>query len=693
MIQAFEPLSNGLEPGVAEPFPLCLEQPLGAVITQFGTQFAVWAPSAQTVTLRLFTCGSNTQSDDRLIEEVAMQPQDDGTWTAHFDRNLDGVYYDYVVTQDDGTTMRSADPWARAAGVNGRRSMVIDLARTNPEGWEQDVRPATPLRETMVWEAHVGSFSNDPHGGFPKEHQGKFLAFTDTDTSLDGKGEFPTGIAYLQQLGVTAVQLLPFYDYGSVDERDDRQFNWGYDPLNYNVPEGSFSTNPYDGAVRITECKRMVQSLHNAGFKVIMDVVYNHMYSADNWFERTVPGYFLRRNDDCTLSNGSGCGDDMATEREMFRRFIVESVTYWAREYHIDGFRFDLMGLIDVTTMNAIRASLDALPNGEDIIMYGEPWAAGPSTTLEGTELADKSGLKDLNPRIGHFCDRTRDAIKGHVFYADKKGYVNGDARHNKPLIELAVDAWRAPETNEGNAGQIIQYVSAHDDLTLWDKLCKSMFGSTDSAEQLEAVYDAEPNDQTARVIEANKLAAGIIYTAAGIPFMLSGEEYGKTKHGNDNSFDSGKAVNQIDWRRAARMSELRDYYTRLIALRRANPDWFDAQHIAVQAPGNAIAYRTNDCAVLINPDNRAHIIHESALANAYADDSNVLLPAELTDTAHTNDDDTATHAWVCVLDSTQTDNYAQNTLAPVHAGSSFRVPARALSVWKWTQLPTTQGE
>ena len=254
-----------------------------------------------------------------------------------------------------------------------------------------------------------------------------------------------------------------------------RQFNWGYDPLNYNVPEGSFSTDPYDGAVRITECKRMIQALHAAGFKVIMDVVYNHMYSADNWFERTVPGYFMRRNEDGTLSNGSGCGDDMATEREMFRRFIVESVTYWAREYHIDGFRFDLMGLIDVTTMNAIRASLDALPGGREIIMYGEPWAAASTTTLAGTDLADKQGLRLLDPRIGHFCDRTRDAIKGHVFYSELKGYVNGDAHTNKPLIELAADAWRVPETNEGNAGQIVQYVSAHDDLTLWDKLSMSI--------------------------------------------------------------------------------------------------------------------------------------------------------------------------------------------------------------------------
>lgn len=678
MIQAFEPLSEGMEPGVAEPFPLCLERQLGAEVTESGTQFALWAPSAKAVTLRLFTCGSQQQTGDRLIESVAMQLQDDGAWTAAFDRNLDGVYYDFIVDFADGASFRSADPWARAAGINGRRSMVVDLPRTDPEGWAGDERPHTPLNETMVWEAHVGSFSNNPHGGFPKEHQGKFLAFTDAQTSLDGDGTFPTGIAYLKRLGVTAVQLLPFYDYGSVDESDARQFNWGYDPLNYNVPEGSFSTDPYDGAVRITECKRMIQALHAAGFKVIMDVVYNHMYSADNWFERTVPGYFMRRNEDGTLSNGSGCGDDMATEREMFRRFIVESVTYWAREYHIDGFRFDLMGLIDVTTMNAIRASLDALPGGREIIMYGEPWAAASTTTLAGTDLADKQGLRLLDPRIGHFCDRTRDAIKGHVFYSELKGYVNGDAHTNKPLIELAADAWRAPETNEGNAGQIVQYVSAHDDLTLWDKLSMSMFGA-DNAVNLQALYEAEPGEQTERVLEANKLAAGIIYTAAGLPFMLSGEEYGKTKHGNDNSFDSGKEVNQIDWARAARMGDLLDFYRTLIALRRANPDWFSAEHIAVEAPGDTVAYRVHDTAVLINPGHDDAALDARALEQAYADDAHDNLPA-----APAGTQSAQPPAWTCVLDSTSAEP-ARPTLAAVRPDGVFPMPARTLTIWKRT--------
>lgn len=663
-----------------------------------GTQFAIWAPSAKSVTLRFFTKGSSMEDGDAMVGAHRPELQSDGAWTIHFDGNLHGTYYDYLVEQQDGNRVRTADPWAKGAGVNGRRSMVVDLARTDPAGWEHDTHPITPLRETMVAEMHVASFSANPHGGFPLEHRGKYLAFTDLGTTVDGKGEFPTGVDYFKQLGVTAIQLLPFYDYGSVDENDPRQYNWGYDPLNYNVPEGSYSTNPFDGTVRITECKQMIQSLHAQGFKVIMDVVYNHMYTADNWFERVVSGYFVRRNADGTLSNGSGCGDDMASERAMMRRYIVDSVTYWAREYHIDGFRFDLMGLIDTDTMNAVRASLDALPGGKDLIMYGEPWAAGPSSTLPGTELANKEGLHLLDSRIGHFCDRTRDAIKGHVFERRIKGYVNGNAHDTKPQIELAVDAWRAPETNEGNAGQIIQYVSAHDDWTLWDKLCLSMIGddspeSANKAESghaddshrtlesrddaLEHAYRAMPGTQTRKVLEANALAAGLIYTAAGIPFMLAGEEFGKTKFGNDNSFDSGVKVNELDWARAERMQGLVDYYRRLIAVRRANPGLFDAEHIAVEAPGNAVAYRSDDIAVLVNPDDEEYSLPVERIDSAFADSLHDDLPATPESASH------AEARWVCVLDSsgTSTGEFRQTGIRI--AGGGFPMPARTLSIWK----------
>lgn len=397
-----------------------------------------------------------------------------------------------------------ADPWAHAAGVNGRRSMVVDLPRTDPEGWDADRMPEVPIAQTVVWETHVGDFSNDPAGGFPESHRGKYLAFTDLGTTLGGHPDFPTGLSYLKKLGITAVQLMPIYDFGSVDETICSRYNWGYDPVNYNVPEGSYSTNPYDGSVRIREVKQMVQALHNAGIKVIMDVVYNHMFSPDNWFERIVLEYFLRRKPNGALSNGSGCGCDMATERAMFRRFVVESVAYWAREYHLDGFRFDLMGLIDVDTMNAVRAALDEIPDrGPSILMYGEPWSASATAALPGTVLADKAGLPQLDNRIGHFCDTTRDAIKGHVFFSDRPGYVNGGMHENAASVRDAVNAWRASKQPEGVAGQVIQYVSAHDDLTLWDKLCASLaaksLGSAvsegdneNSVDVPKALYDAD---------------------------------------------------------------------------------------------------------------------------------------------------------------------------------------------------------
>lgn len=350
---------------------------MGATVCNDGAQFALWAPTASHVTLRLFAHGTDAEPGSGMLGEYPMHYESDGAWVQDVPSAVHGVYYDYLIEFADGFVTRSADPWARAAGANGRRSMVVDLSRTDPDGWDADRRPTTPMSSDVIWETHIGDFSNAQSSGVPAEHRGKYLAFTDLGTTLNGEGTFPTCVEYLKNLGITVVQLLPFYDYGSVDETCTGGYNWGYDPVNYNVPEGSYSTNPYDGAVRIRECKAMVQALHAAGITVVMDVVYNHMYTTDNWFERVVPGYFCRRTDDGAFANGSGCGCDMATEHEMFRRFMVESVTYWASEYHLDGFRFDLMGLIDVETMRRIRASLDALPNGRSILMYGEPWAAG----------------------------------------------------------------------------------------------------------------------------------------------------------------------------------------------------------------------------------------------------------------------------------------------------------------------------
>lgn len=581
-------------------YPVYQDDDLGAFPDAKGTTFRVWAPMASGVTLRLFTAGSPETAPEPETQ-ADLTPGADGTWLVRCDGIGHGVYYDYLVRFPDGTVNRTADPWARAAGVNGRRSMVVDLSKTNPDGWAEDRRPHIPSRDLVIWETHIGDFSNDEHSGIPEEHRGTYLAFTHPDTSVDGAGEFPTCVAYLKKLGITAVQIMPFYDYGSIDESIPRTdpkhgFNWGYDPLNYNVPEGSYSTDPYDGTVRIRECKQMIQALHAAGIKVIMDVVYNHMFSTDNWFERMIPGYALRRRADGTFADGSACTNDVATEHPMMRKYIVDSAVYWAREYHVDGFRFDLMGLIDVDTMNAVRTALDQLPGGATISMHGEPWAARETALVPGTILADKRCMPYLSPRIGAFCDSTRDAVRGHVFYQWVPGYLTGAAADYADDIRHAEDGWRGTLRETASVGQVIQYVSAHDDLTLWDKLCAAMRRiptDTDYSAEGEACGD---------LMRANRLAAGIVFASAGVPFMLSGEEFARTKHGVSDSFSSPAALNQLDWRRAQRMGDLVDHYAALIQLRRGNPAYFGGARMIVPRDDETVVFRVGDDCVAINP-------------------------------------------------------------------------------------------
>ncbi|KFJ00789.1 pullulanase precursor [Bifidobacterium porcinum] len=567
--------------------------PLGSQLLDHGTVFTVWSPSAVAVTLRLF---DTSDPKDNSSTTVALERAQDGAWQHRSAERLAGTYYDYMLTfpasavsnvpsdaiinAADGTvTIRTADPWAKASGVNGERSMVVDFDSTNPDGWLSDRSPDIPVSQTVIWETHVGDFSNDPHGGFPKGHRGKFLAFTDAHTTLDNQpGGFPTGIAYLKRLGVTHVQIMPFYDYGSVDEATGSPYNWGYDPVAYDVPEGSYSTDPYDGAVRIRECKAMIAALHQAGIRVIMDVVYNHMYENDNELERMAPGYFCRRDDAGGFANGSGCGNDMASERPMFSRFIVDSLVYWAREYHVDGFRFDLMGLLDTQTLNRARKELDKLPGGESILMYGEPWSADKTNAEPSFTLADKQGRKLLDARIGWFCDESRDSIKGNVMLGRKPGYVNGQPSEFAELVRHALNGWRGTEAQGKQVGQIIQYVSAHDDLTLWDKLCLTM-----RDDPAHADYDATGDVQD--ILAANAIAAGLVLTSAGLPFMLSGEEFTRTKYGCDNSFDRSAELNWLDWGRASRLSSLIEWYRTLIAVRKAHPDFYDGRRIALDSP------------------------------------------------------------------------------------------------------------
>ncbi|WP_258175724.1 type I pullulanase [Bifidobacterium callitrichos] len=674
--------ATSAEPAMPCPdYPVYTGDDLGAIPDAYGTTFRVWAPSASGVTLRLFAVGSDGEAVESAepLETHELTPGADGTWLVRCDGVGHGDYYDYLVRFPNGETHRTADPWARAAGVNGRRSMVVDLARTDPDGWADDRRPHIAAKDLVIWETHIGDFSADPASGIPAEHRGTYLAFTHEDTSVESEGDFPTCVAYLKRLGVTAVQLMPFYDYGSIDEsipRDDpnRGFNWGYDPLNYNVPEGSYSTDPFHGEVRIEECKRMIQALHAAGIKVIMDVVYNHLYSPDNWFERMIPGYALRRLADGTFADGSGCSNDVASEHPMMRRYIVDSVVHWAREYHIDGFRFDLMGLIDVDTMNAVRTALDALPDGASILMHGEPWSARETALDPNPDhpviLADKRGLPYLDPRIGAFCDSTRDAVRGHVFYQKEPGYMTGAADDFADDIRHAVDAWRGTSREGASVGQVIQYVSAHDDLTLWDKLCAAMrrmpgerdYAAGGSAEASAACPAGACDD----LMRANRLAAGIVFSSAGVPFLLGGEEFARTKHGVSDSYKSPVELNRLDWRRARRLSGLVDHYRTLIALRHGNPAYFGGARMVVERDDAAVVFRVGDDCIAINPTGRA-----------------LTQPTVDLETPGPYDEVTriAPDEWACIYASIGADGGAGSR--PALAGRAMPLPPYSFAVWR----------
>lgn len=530
---------------------------LGAIYGPDATTFRLWAPTAKAVTLRLYATGSDAEPGSKFLGQHPLSALYDGAWELHLSGDLAGYYYDYALEFEEGVTV-TADPWAVGCGINGDRSMVVDFSRCEPAGWRLDKSPEM-TESPVVWELHVGDFTADPRGGVPKAHRGKYMGFTYHNTTLDSMGKFPTCLNYLKRLGVSHVQLMPIFDYGSRDERCADGFNWGYDPKNYNCPEGSYATDPYDGRVRIRECRAMVAALHKAGIRVVMDMVYNHMYTRDNWFERTVPGYYCRRNPDGSFSSGSGCGNDMASEREMFRKFMVASCVHWAQNYHIDGFRFDLMGLHDVGTMTAIRRALNTLPGGEDILMYGEPWAAGASAFDKHAVPALKSS--PLPAGLGYFCDDTRDLIKGSVFSAKVPGFVNGNPGRGQ-LLEHAFSAWADGMWDFPvlTPDRVVQYVSCHDNLTLWDKL-KMVAGDRDFAAR------------SPELLAQNKMAAALYFLCRGLPFMQAGEEFARTKLGDDNSYNASQRENQLDWARAQEFSDLTKWYQGLMALRRAWPE------------------------------------------------------------------------------------------------------------------------
>ncbi|MBQ7143991.1 MAG: type I pullulanase [Oscillospiraceae bacterium] len=524
---------------------------LGAVIQGDSTVFKVWAPTASAVALRLFSSGDG----DCLIEEIAMERGEKGVWTAEAACGH-GTYYTYLVTTALGA-QEAVDPYARAVGVNGDRGMVIDLASTDPAGWESDRYDdeIEKYNDAVIWEVHVRDFSNRLE---QSQYPGKYLAFT--ETGLKNSAGQAAGVDYLVDLGVTHVHLQPVYDYATVDETrlDQAQFNWGYDPKNYNAPEGSYSTDPYHGEVRVNEFKQMVQGLHDNGLGVVMDVVYNHTYALDSCLNRIVPYYYYRYNALGAASNGSGCGNETASERAMFRKYMVDSVVYWLTEYHLDGFRFDLMALHDIETMQAIETAVHAI--NPKALIYGEGWTGG-TTTLNGSKQASQANIKEIVASEGAaggvavFNDAIRDGLKGSVFDAKSTAYVNGSpskGNANQVLFGLRGGAKTAGTGWRVEDNQVINYMSCHDNHTLWDKLTISCEG-----------------ESTESLLAMNRLGAAAVLLSRGTPFFLAGEEFLRSKDGDHNSYNSSDAVNNIDWEFKDDQTAMIDWYKKLIALRK----------------------------------------------------------------------------------------------------------------------------
>lgn len=553
---------------------------LGASYSKKATTFKVWSPNAVSVRVNIFEHGSDNEGDAGSIMSRAMSlDKTTGVWSVTINGDLLNKYYTYSVTHGK-TTKETADVYAKACGVNGQRSMVVDLSTTNPDGWENDKHVLVQNQtDASVWEISVADFSSSESSGVSEANRGKYLAFTEEGTTVNGvQGASSTCIDYLKKLGVKYVQIMPFYDFGSVDESKNimDQYNWGYDPVNYNCPEGSYSTNPKKGEVRIKECKQMIQALHNAGIGVIMDVVYNHTYTSDSWLQRTVPNYYYRMNNDGTFSNGSGCSNDTASEHLMFRKYMIDSVTYWASEYHIDGFRFDLMGLHDVTTMNSIRAALDNLyadGSGSQILMYGEAWDMATNCD-EGTVLASQKNLKQLSDRIGAFDDTIRDAIKGSTGGTDGAFVQEGSRRAN---LKTGIAGQSDTTTGWANVpSQCVTYASCHDNLCLYDKLVGSVYGA-----------DGKYRKRYEDLVAMNKLSAAIVITSQGIPFSLGGEEFCRSKDGDENSYASSRKENMLDWENVDLYSDVIEYYRGLYKIR----DAFAAFSDSTAATANSLTY------------------------------------------------------------------------------------------------------
>ena len=529
--------------------------------TPASSHFSLWAPTADSARVLLYEEGLGGQPYEviEMNKNVA-----DGSWSAVAEGDLEGRFYTFRVNVSGRWLEETPGIFATAVGVNGQRAAVVDFNATDPEGWAEDRRPELrSFADAVVYEMHHRDFSISGNSGISPEHRGKFLALTESGTR--GPRGVRTGVDHLVELGVTHVHILPSFDYASVDETrlEDNVYNWGYDPVNYNVPDGSYSTDPYDPACRIREFKEMVQALHKAGIRVVLDVVYNHVSdAASQAFERTVPGYFFRMREDGSFADGSACGNETASDRGMMRRFMVESVCWWVEEYHIDGFRFDLMGIHDIETMNAIRSAVSAIDS--TVLIYGEGWAAS-APLYDGPLLAMKANTWEM-PGIAAFSDEMRDALRGPFSDNSKAGFlggvpdleesvkfgVAGAVQHpgvDYSAVNYSDTCWASEPT------QMISYISCHDDMCLRDRLAATLPGASE-----------------AELLRLDKLGQTVVFTSQGIPFIYAGEELFRTKQGVHNSYNSPDAINAIDWSFKNRYSDLYDYYRGLIALRKAHP-------------------------------------------------------------------------------------------------------------------------
>jgi pullulanase len=572
-----------------EDYPVYEGKDLGLTYSPQKSVFKIWSPKASQAKFTLYDKGAG--GSPVLTQKLKKDKK--GIWCASLKGDWEGKFYTFSVMIDGNWLPETPDPYAVAVGVNGSRAMVVDLAKTNPPGWEQDKRP--PLKsfaDIILYELHFRDLSMHPASGI--RNKGKFLGLTESGTKTPG-GE-STGLDHLKDLGVTHIHLLPSYDFSSIDETmlNASKFNWGYDPQNYNTPEGSYATDPCDGRVRIREFKNVVKTLHDNGLRVIMDVVYNHTGKTEgSVFNNLVPGYYYRQNADGSWSNASACGNETASEKPMMRKYMLESMLHWVKEYHVDGFRVDLMGIHDIETMNLIARELRKID--PSIFIYGEGWTAGGSP-LPDEKRALKSNTYQLDG-IAAFSDDFRDGVKGHVFKPLAKGFISGEpgleesvkfgvagaVKH--PQIDYAkVNYSQKPWANQPT--QCINYVSCHDNHTLWDRLVNSCPG--------------EPEEE---LLKMNKLAQTLVLTSQGVPFLHAGEEIVRSKKGVENSYESPDDVNQIDWSNKEKYKDLYLYYRSLVRLRKNHPAFrlgdagLVARHLEfMEMPaGNMIGYLLKD--------------------------------------------------------------------------------------------------